>query len=109
MHFLVLQIGAHVLGQHRYRAPGDDGKSGHTQDRLDDDLDMEVSAACPAQLAACCKSSGIAVYALHDGKLAKVPRLQGYRIQACLVELCSENQQAIPGNAAWQDHLRRGS
>ena len=38
-----LQIGAHVLGQHRYRAPGDDGKSGHVQDRLDDDLDMEVS------------------------------------------------------------------
>ena len=37
-----MQIGAHVLGQHRYRAPGDDGKSGHVQDRLDDDLDMEV-------------------------------------------------------------------
>ena len=37
-----LQIGAHVLGQHRYQAPGDDGKSGHVQDRLDDDLDMEV-------------------------------------------------------------------
>ncbi|CAL5229434.1 g12756 [Coccomyxa viridis] len=35
------EIGAHVLGQHRYRAPGDDGKSGHVQDRLDDDLDME--------------------------------------------------------------------
>ncbi len=40
-----MQIGAHVLGQHRYRAPGDDGKSGHVQDRLDDDLDMEVSNA----------------------------------------------------------------
>lgn len=41
-----LQIGAHVLGQHRYRAPGDDGKTGHTQSRLDDDLDMDVSHAC---------------------------------------------------------------
>ena len=40
-----MQIGAHVLGQHRYRAPGDDGKTGHVQDRLDDDLDMEVSHA----------------------------------------------------------------
>ena len=40
------QIGAHVLGQHRYRAPGDDGKTGHTQSRLDDDLDMDVSQAC---------------------------------------------------------------
>jgi len=40
--FSIAQIGAHVLGQHRYRALGDDGKSGHIQDRLDDDLDMEV-------------------------------------------------------------------
>ena len=43
---IALQIGAHVLGQHRYRAPGDDGKTGHTQSRLDDDLDMDVSHAC---------------------------------------------------------------
>ena len=62
-----LQIGAHVLGQHRYRAPGDDGKTGHTQSRLEDDLDMDVSQACPPTL--------VPTPGVSDSSLTRVPKM----------------------------------
>ena len=73
-----MQIGAHVLGQHRYRAPGDDGKSGHVQDRLDDDLDMEVRQALlnpfgsiawttPAVVQLCSRAAAVTLFACSLG------------------------------------------